>query len=340
MKRLLLLTISVIIFIMNFNTMLFSQKGGRWQFENNGDDTAPWDTIENPGELQGGASYATENLIEGTSYLWQPNQSYFDFFKVEDSEDLDFDNVNIGISAWIYPIGNPDVYWIVVKGDQYTSPRTMNYAIRLSGYNNLEFLIRDLNDAGRKVTSTFTVPTNQWTFVAVYYDFEEGKLYMWDEQKSSPTDTIDFEQDYFSNDDPLAIGCWYTSSPTMPAYRNFIGGIDDVRIGSEIDQIIGEYSGVKISENTLTSREFRLLHNYPNPFNAQTIISFEIPREEHVRVTIFDQLGRKVITLVDKSFQRGFHSIPFDMNDYASGIYYYRLDCASFRDVHKMILLK
>jgi len=57
---------------------------------------------------------------------------------------IDFDNENIGISAWIYPLVIGDnVHWILNKGDQFTNPKTTNYSLRLSKSGNLEFLIRN-----------------------------------------------------------------------------------------------------------------------------------------------------------------------------------------------------
>jgi len=262
----LLLSFSFCFFVHSF---LFSQgKGGRWQFENNGYDTADWDAVENNGELQGQASYCNvAPLVEGT-YLWLDSSNVHGYFKIEDSDDIDFDNENIGISAWIYPlVVGDDVHWIINKGDQYTSPKTTNYAIRISKKKKLEFLIRDENNAAQSVASTFNIPTNQWIFVAVFYDYGAGKVYMWDDSSRVPVDTLDFYQDYFSNDAPLAIGSWYTSNPSVPTEKDFEGRIDDVRIGTTIEQILPKTTGVVEKNRVLKPTCFYLEQNYPNPFN-------------------------------------------------------------------------
>ena len=80
---------------------------------------------------------------------------------------------------------------------------------------------------------------------------------------------------------------------------------------------------------------------YPNPFNPTTQISFSLPKTEHVQLTVFNLLGRKVMTLADKRYPAGYQSIVFDGADLPSGIYFYSLTTASgFRQTKKMVLMK
>jgi photosystem II stability/assembly factor-like uncharacterized protein len=80
--------------------------------------------------------------------------------------------------------------------------------------------------------------------------------------------------------------------------------------------------------------------NHPNPFNATTTISFDLPRAEHVLLSVFDVTGRCVARLADGIVPAGHHTIAFDGSSLASGVYFYRLDAGEFRDTRKMILLK
>ena len=68
-----------------------------------------------------------------------------------------------------------------------------------------------------------------------------------------------------------------------------------------------------------------LLQNYPNPFNPTTKISFSIPNSTHVKIIVYDLLGREIQTLVDEIRTSGEHSVIFDANKLASGIYFYKL---------------
>jgi hypothetical protein len=85
---------------------------------------------------------------------------------------------------------------------------------------------------------------------------------------------------------------------------------------------------------------FRLEQNYPNPFNPRTEIQFQIPASSHVKLVVFDLLGREVATLVDGFEEGGFKSVEFDASTLASGAYFYRLEAGKFVEVKKMQLLK
>ena len=95
--------------------------------------------------------------------------------------------------------------------------------------------------------------------------------------------------------------------------------------------------------------KFALEQNYPNPFNPTTTIKYSIPaavgiphmRDElSVRLTVYDILGRKITTLVNKAQKSGNYSVRFNANNLPSGIYFYRLQAGDFTATRKMILLK
>lgn len=85
---------------------------------------------------------------------------------------------------------------------------------------------------------------------------------------------------------------------------------------------------------------YKLFQNYPNPFNPITTIRFRIPEGGKVRLKIFDLLGREIRTLINENMERGDHSIRFDANGLASGVYIYQLRVNNFISSKKFILLK
>ena len=85
---------------------------------------------------------------------------------------------------------------------------------------------------------------------------------------------------------------------------------------------------------------FRLNQNYPNPFNAHTKISFTIPYRTFVNLTIYNLLGQAVKTLINEELDAGTHNVDFDAQDFASGIYIYKISTNNFSATKKMILLK
>ncbi len=87
-------------------------------------------------------------------------------------------------------------------------------------------------------------------------------------------------------------------------------------------------------------REFALHQNYPNPFNPTTKITFSIPQASKVHLTVYDVLGREVMTLVDEHREAGSYEVFFDGKNLSSGIYFYRLKAGDKVKIHKMTLLK
>ena len=92
--------------------------------------------------------------------------------------------------------------------------------------------------------------------------------------------------------------------------------------------------------------EYNLFQNMPNPFNAITTIRFNLPEEGQVIFTIYDVLGRKVVTLVsNEQYSSGSHSVSWDGKDQlgnrvSSGVYLYQIQAGNFIQARKMVLLK
>jgi len=86
--------------------------------------------------------------------------------------------------------------------------------------------------------------------------------------------------------------------------------------------------------------EFSLSQNYPNPFNPTTTISYVIPTNSKVRLVVYDVLGKKVATLINEVQKAGAHITKFDGKQYASGIYFFKLETDSHVQVKKMMMLK
>jgi len=83
---------------------------------------------------------------------------------------------------------------------------------------------------------------------------------------------------------------------------------------------------------------YALEQNYPNPFNPSTIIRFSVPNTDNVSLSIYDILGRKVATLVDKRLTAGTYQVTWSPN-VASGVYFYRIQSGKFTETKKMIAL-
>jgi len=86
--------------------------------------------------------------------------------------------------------------------------------------------------------------------------------------------------------------------------------------------------------------KFQLEQNYPNPFNPFTTISYQLPVSGQVTLTVYDLLGRKVEELVNDFQESGFYAINFNGINLPSGTYFYKLECGTFSETKKFILMK
>lgn len=97
---------------------------------------------------------------------------------------------------------------------------------------------------------------------------------------------------------------------------------------------------VKLIDNNIPDH-FYLEQNYPNPFNPATTIKFGLTTEMVVELRVYDQLGKEVMTLIDRDIMTaGSYDVTFDASRLASGTYYYRLNAGDNVVSKKMILLK
>lgn len=87
-------------------------------------------------------------------------------------------------------------------------------------------------------------------------------------------------------------------------------------------------------------QQIAILDNYPNPFNASTVIRYELSKQADTKLSVFDMLGRKVAVLVDGHMPAGSHSVRFNAETLPSGVYISRIQTGETADTHTMTLIK
>lgn len=104
----------------------------------------------------------------------------------------------------------------------------------------------------------------------------------------------------------------------------------------------GSFNSVptSVSEQAILPDKIMLLPNYPNPFNPSTLIGYELPESAHVRLSVYDLLGREVAVLVNEITSAGRHQAVFNGQNLSSGIYVYRLQSSEQLLTGKMLLMK
>ena len=97
---------------------------------------------------------------------------------------------------------------------------------------------------------------------------------------------------------------------------------------------------VGVEDPSSIPKEILLHQNFPNPFNPNTTIKYQIPELSFVTIKAYDVLGSEVVTLVDEEKPAGSYDVNFNGTGLSSGIYFYRLQAGNFIHSKKMILLK
>ncbi|PKL83361.1 MAG: hypothetical protein CVV24_05425 [Ignavibacteriae bacterium HGW-Ignavibacteriae-3] len=105
---------------------------------------------------------------------------------------------------------------------------------------------------------------------------------------------------------------------------------------------LSSYAGIGTAASLQESLPsvFQLDQNYPNPFNPSTKIKYSIGNESHVKLVVYDALGKEVSVLIDRYQRADNYEVKFDAGSRSSGIYFYALYAGDQVKVRKMVLAK
>ena len=147
----------------------------------------------------------------------------------------------------------------------------------------------------------------------------------------------------------------WDASGDPPGWRKVEGGVDPERnvawgnvpnMGTQWALFAAEPLAVE-EQSDLTPAAFALRQNVPNPFNPATTIRFSIPNHLNAKVAlvIYNAMGQRVRTLVNRTMEAGVRSVVWDGRDdhgrmVSSGVYFYRLTAGGRIQTRKMLLIK
>ena len=148
----------------------------------------------------------------------------------------------------------------------------------------------------------------------------------------------------------LASGTWTQKTIPLAAYAN-----QNIRIAFEhhavtdmfmikLDDVHLPVGTATIDQNNVVTAN-RLMGNYPNPFNPETTISFDVVKEAPVSIDIYNVKGQKVKTLVNNVMTAGTHTVVWrgdnnEGNKVTSGVYFYKMNTGSYTEIKKMVMMK
>ena len=100
-----------------------------------------------------------------------------------------------------------------------------------------------------------------------------------------------------------------------------------------------------LQDASITPTKYVLNPNFPNPFNSETVIKYQLPEHVHVAISVYNMLGQEIRRLVDEEKEAGFYQTSWDgktgdMAPVSSGLYLLEMKTPHFYWVRKMMLIR
>jgi len=322
-----------------------------WKF----DEKGGWKAYDELNFSQGLLVNMTPNLswipgYEGNAidFGQNPKNSYV---KVVDNDIIDFDNTEsftISVMVKTDPISKTSEMTILKKGASGTkSSKGWNgkcYGLAFKS-KQIHFGVDDkYRQSEVKADISSNYPVNEWAHVVAVRDRDEKMLSVYLNGVLVGSKEDNTNKDISSPDLPLLIG--------NNEYLNYHldGQLDDVQLynyamsADEIKDMAGASPLKKVIPDgeivLILPTKYSLEQNYPNPFNPETTIKFSLVKSGHTTITIYNSVGQRVETVMDRNMDAGFHNLIFNAYNYASGVYFYKIESGDFAQVRKMLLMK
>jgi hypothetical protein len=151
--------------------------------------------------------------------------------------------------------------------------------------------------------------------------------------------TVEFRRVNSGSDYDFAVPSGGTVDFTHEIFDNTGGGHPNDGFDATVYTL--DFSGITDVEAAgQLPQNYALDQNYPNPFNPSTTIEYSLPEQADVTINIYDVLGNELEVLFSGNKSAGTHSLNWNASNYASGIYFYKMNAGTFNQVKKMLLLK
>lgn len=216
---------------------------------------------------------------------------------------------------------------------------------RLSPFTNAASVNMTVTHSAIEISTDSEVEIGACNLVFNYNGYDIGKPYLADGASGM---TLKYNDEdgvlsvlVHSFEKGVSIGAGSESVLVIP-----ISGEGSVELQhSEFSDYHGNLLTVDKGEKPIRPKSYALHQNYPNPFNATTSIIFELPKNAHVKIEVFNMMGQLVTTLFDADEVAGVHTVKWNAQNssgdrVASGVYLYRITSEDYIDEKKMVLLK
>ncbi|MBD3234602.1 MAG: T9SS type A sorting domain-containing protein [candidate division Zixibacteria bacterium] len=137
----------------------------------------------------------------------------------------------------------------------------------------------------------------------------------------------------------------YPASCDSSSFEFMVTGNSESSPGADSWEVEGDWDvDYETGQANLVSQspmaESKMTVAYPNPFNATTTITYQLPEAGDVKLDIYNIMGQKVANLVNDHNEAGQHNVVWDGSNYPSGVYFYVLDTGEQKITRKMVMLK
>jgi hypothetical protein len=217
------------------------------------------------------------------------------------------------------------------------------YGFDSVNYNNTFGVIRFHRGAQENMGIKLLSASLSSLYSFEWYDGYEADTSYWNWmnhgslQPFYPSNTVDGPVTITSQS-PVTIGL----GESFDVYYAFALGVDEQTMMANIAAAEQKYLGLitAIDDIKLSSNEFSLGKNSPNPFNNSTTINYQLPDAGFVSLKIYNTIGNEVATLVNSNQTKGPHSIQFDAKDLPGGVYFCTLSYNDQVRTNKIMLVK
>ncbi len=210
------------------------------------------------------------------------------------------------------------------------------YFQNLTVYNNKDIgIFISPNNGSVDISKSIIVNNNCGIYPYQGSTFTVDSCCFWENNyhiANSPFPTTSFIADPRFEDPDSSDFYLKTGSPCLLSNNSFIGAFPKYPVAVQ-----------DIATPDITN--FELFPNYPNPFNPSTTITFQVPLETHVQISIYNLLGESVCLLTDQLYKTGRYKITWDGKDkmgqpVSTGLYFYQMKSAQFTTTRRLLLLK
>jgi len=235
------------------------------------------------------------------------------------------------------------------------TPVNNDFPITLDGQSTLFSPIFDLSGAENPIISYYEYSTIEIGSLAIDVSNDSGNTW---KSVTALTDTLNNAitpwtnrlfrvNDYVESTSSVQLRFTTNPFPGPPGLRPsiFIVLLDEFEVLTTSGEVIVTSVNAPGTQNNLPDK-FALLPNYPNPFNPETTIRYDLQQRSEVKLQVFNLLGQEVRTLVNKELQAaGAQSVRWDGKNNSgitlpSGVYIYRISAGNFTASRKMVLMK